>query len=128
MTVESVQINTVYPHADDRYECVEATVCFAVDPEHLANQRIADLKLAPRHDDGLVRFDADLRMLRPIDGGNGKMLFVVPNRGLPTYAPWLKGGFSPTAHPNTGTATVRFCTWTRTQVRTCLRIPTSAPI
>ncbi|MGB8503387.1 alpha/beta hydrolase domain-containing protein [Mycobacterium sp.] len=93
MTVESVQINTVYPHADDRYECVEATVCFAVDPEHLANQRIADLKLAPRHDDGLVRFDADLRMLRPIDGGNGKMLFVVPNRGLPTYAPWLKGGF-----------------------------------
>ena len=40
-----------------------------------------------------MRFDADLRLLRPIGGGNGKMLFVVPNRGLPTYAPWLKGGF-----------------------------------
>ena len=25
--------------------------------------------------------------------GNGKLLFVVPNRGVPTYAPWLKGGF-----------------------------------
>jgi hypothetical protein len=93
MTVESVQINTVYPHADSRYECVEATVHFAVDPDHQANRCIVDLDLAPRHGDGLVRFDADLRLLRPIGGGNGKMLFVVPNRGLPTNAPWLKGGF-----------------------------------
>lgn len=83
MTVESVQINTVYPHADDRYECVEATVCFAVDPEHLANQRIADLKLAPRHDDGLVRFDADLRMLRPIDGATAKCCSSCPTAACP---------------------------------------------
>ena len=93
MTVESVHIHTICPHVDPRYKSVEATVHFAVDPEHLANQRIVDLKLAPRDDDGLVRFDADLRLLRPIDGGNGNLLFVVPNRGLPTYAPWLKGGF-----------------------------------
>jgi hypothetical protein len=93
MTVESVHINTVYPHADRRYEWVEATVDFVVDTEHPANQRIVDLKLAPRHDDRLARFDADLRLLRPIDGGSGNMLFIVPNRGLPTYAPFLKGGF-----------------------------------
>ena len=93
MTVESVHVNNVYPHTDSRYECVEATVGFAVDPDHHANQRIVDLEFAPRNDDGLVRFEADLRLLRPIDGGNGKMLFVVPNRGLPTNAPWLKGGF-----------------------------------
>ncbi len=93
MTVESVQINAVYPHADSRYECVEATVHFAVDPDDRANQSIVDLELAPRQDDELVRFDADLRLIRPISGGNGKMLFVVPNRGLPTNAPWLKGGF-----------------------------------
>src|ERR1700758_654586 len=93
MTVESVRTNSVYPHADSRYECVEATVGFAVDPDQYANQRIVDLKLAPRDGDGLVRFDADLRLLRPVDGGNGRMLFVVPNRGLPTHAPWLKGGF-----------------------------------
>jgi Alpha/beta hydrolase domain len=93
MTVESVHVHTVYPHADSRYEWVEATVNFAVDPEHLANQCIVDLKLAPRDGDGLVRYDADLRLLRPVDGGNGKLLFVVPNRGVPTYAPWLKGGF-----------------------------------
>ena len=89
MTVESVQVNNVYPHADSRYENVEATVTFAVDPTHLANERIVDLELAPRDADGLVRYDADLRLIRPVDGGNGKLLFVVPNRGVPTNAPWL---------------------------------------
>ncbi len=93
MAVESVHTSKVYPHTDSRYEWVEATVNFAVDPDSHANQRIVDLELAPRDGDGLVRFNADLRLLRPIDGGNGKMLFVVPNRGVPTNAPWLKGGF-----------------------------------
>ncbi|OBI86725.1 alpha/beta hydrolase domain-containing protein [Mycobacterium asiaticum] len=93
MSVESVHVHNVYPHTDSRYENVEATVTFAVDPEALANERIVDLKLAPRDDDGLVRYTADLRLLRPVSGGNGKLLFVVPNRGVPTNAPWLKGGF-----------------------------------
>ena len=93
MAVESLHVNTVYPHADNRYEWVEATVNFAVDPELLANERIVDLELAPRDEDGLVRFDADLKLLRPVDGGNGKLMFVVPNRGVPTLAPWLKNGF-----------------------------------
>ncbi len=93
MSVESVQVHNVYPHADNRYETVEATVTFAVDPEYQANERITDLRLASRDADGLVRFDADLRLLRPVGGGNGKLLFVVPNRGVPTNAPWLKNGF-----------------------------------
>jgi alpha/beta hydrolase family protein len=93
MAVESVRVNTVYPHSDTRYEWVEATVDFAVDPELLANERIVDLELAPRDADGLVRFDADLKLLRPVDGGNGKLLFVAPNRGVPTLAPWLKNDF-----------------------------------
>jgi hypothetical protein len=93
MAVKSLHVNTVYPHADSRYEWVEATVDFAVDPEMLANERIVDLGLVPRDADGLVRFDADLKLLRPVDGGNGKLLFVVPNRGVPTLAPWLKNGF-----------------------------------
>ncbi|MHA7651574.1 alpha/beta hydrolase domain-containing protein [Mycobacterium sp. ML4] len=93
MSVESVQVNNVYPHTDSRYENVEATVTFAVDPEYRANERIADLDLAPRDSDGMVRFEADLRLIRPVSGGNGKLLFVVPNRGVPTNAPWLKNGF-----------------------------------
>src|ERR1700756_907762 len=90
MTVDSVQIRATYPHADDRYEVVEATVTFAVDAEHPANKSIVDLELAARDDDGLIRFDADLRLLRPIAGGNGRLLFIVPNRGVPTDAAWLK--------------------------------------
>ena len=93
MAVESVHVKTVYPHSDSRYEWVEATVDFAVDPELLANERIVDLEFAPRDADGLVRYDADLKLLRPVDGGNGKLLFVVPNRGVPTLAPWLKNDF-----------------------------------
>lgn len=96
MTVESVRTHKVYPHTDNRYEWVEATVHFAVDPKHPANERIVDLEYAPRDDDGLVRYDADLRLLRPAGNdfaANGKLLFVVPNRGVPTYAPWLKNGF-----------------------------------
>jgi hypothetical protein len=93
MTVKSVHVNTVYPHSDNRYEWVEATVDFAVDPELLANERIVDLELAPRDEDGLVRFDSDLKVLRPVDGGNGKMLFVVPNRGMPTLTAFMKNGF-----------------------------------
>src|SRR3954451_23342787 len=93
MSVQSVTVNNVYPHSDSRYENVEATVAFAVNPDALANQRIVDLELAPRDEDGLVRYDADLRLMRPVGGGNGKLLFVVPNRGIPTNAPWLKGGF-----------------------------------
>ncbi|MBO0880266.1 MAG: hypothetical protein J2P17_07915 [Mycobacterium sp.] len=82
MTVEKIQIDTVKPYADQRYEWVEGMAHFAVDPEHPANQRIVDLALAPRGDDGLVRFEADLRLLRPIDGGSGNLLFEVPNRGM----------------------------------------------
>jgi hypothetical protein len=46
-----------------------------------------------REGDDLVRFDADLRLIRPTGESNSKLLFVVPNRGVPTNAPWLKGGF-----------------------------------
>lgn len=97
MAVEAIHTHRAYPHTDTRYEWVEATVNFAVDPENPANKSIVDLEHAPRDADGLVRYDADLRLLRPVDGGdipsNGKMLFVVPNRGVPTYAPWFKNGF-----------------------------------
>src|ERR1700744_1436872 len=97
MAVEAIHTHRAYPHTDTRYEWVEATVNFAVDPENPANKSIFDLEHAPRDADGLVRYDADLRLLRPVDGGdipsNGKMLFVVPNRGVPTYAPWFKNGF-----------------------------------
>ena len=66
MTVESVHVTNTYPHTDSRYECVEATVNFAVDPEYVANQRIVDLDLALRGDDGLVRLSVGVEDLEDL--------------------------------------------------------------
>ena len=65
------------------YEKLRGRVFFALDPEAAANAPIADLKLAPRNNRGLVTFSAEFLMLRPIDParGNGTLLYEVNNRG-----------------------------------------------
>lgn len=65
------------------YERIDATLTFAVDPEHEANESIVDLDLAARDADGRVRFTADLTVLAPVDAarGNGGLLLELPNRG-----------------------------------------------
>jgi len=65
------------------YEKLRGRAFFALDPDAAANAAIADLKLAPRRDDGRVVFTADFLVLRPADGthGNGTLLYEVNNRG-----------------------------------------------
>ncbi|WP_051670314.1 alpha/beta hydrolase domain-containing protein [Bryobacter aggregatus] len=65
------------------YERVVAKAHFAIDPKLPANQIIRDLDRAPVDDKGLVRFSADLYVLKPRDPskGNGSILFEVSNRG-----------------------------------------------
>lgn len=63
------------------YERLKGRVLFAVDPEAPAQADVVDLHLAPRGPDGLVRFAADFMILRPLDGGNGRVLFDYGNRG-----------------------------------------------
>ncbi|MDZ4799286.1 MAG: alpha/beta hydrolase domain-containing protein [Bryobacteraceae bacterium] len=65
------------------YERLKGKALLAVDPKLAANQRIVDLKLAPRNAEGLVEFSTDIFILRPVDvsKGNGTVLFEVPNRG-----------------------------------------------
>jgi hypothetical protein len=65
------------------YEQLDGTAHFAVDPTHPFNRGITDLHLAPRDDNRLVRFAADVRILTPVDSqrGNHRLLFDVPNRG-----------------------------------------------
>ncbi len=65
------------------YERIDASLTFAVDPEHEANESIVDLELAPRDADGRVRFSADLTVLAPVDAarGNRALLLELPNRG-----------------------------------------------
>jgi hypothetical protein len=65
------------------YEKLRGRAWFALDPRAPANAAIADLKLAPRDGGGLVHFDAEFVMLRPVDRAraNGTLLYDVPNRG-----------------------------------------------
>ncbi len=68
------------------YEQVDGVVHFSVDPEHPANETIADIKLAPRDGDGRVAFSSDFRVVQPVDPqrGNGRMLLDILNRGKAT--------------------------------------------
>ncbi|MDT3439113.1 alpha/beta hydrolase domain-containing protein [Pseudofrankia sp. BMG5.37] len=72
------------------YEAVSAVAGFAVDPGAAANRGIVDLERVAGAD-GLARFEADLRVLRPRAGGNGWLVFVVPNRGLLGGIPFSAG-------------------------------------
>src|SRR5574342_734491 len=69
--------------ATGRYEKLTGTIEFSLDPKDRHNAKIADLSHAPRSADGLVRFTADLYVLRPVDAskGNGALLFEIANRG-----------------------------------------------
>lgn len=65
------------------YEKIVAVARFAVDPDHLRNREIVDLKLAPRNGDGKVEYEADVVLLAPKDParGNRAILYDVNNRG-----------------------------------------------
>ena len=53
------------------YEEIKGILKFAIDPEHPANERITDVKLAPRNSDGLVEFESDLAIVAPVDPSRG---------------------------------------------------------
>lgn len=65
------------------FEKIVGTVHFALDPEATANQLVVDLALAPRDDNGLVRFSADFYLLKPLDASrsNGILFYEAGNRG-----------------------------------------------
>src|SRR5579862_8602853 len=63
------------------YEQISGVVRLAVDPELSVNAPVVDLALASRGDDGRVHFDVDFSLLQPVSGGNGAILFPIPNRG-----------------------------------------------
>ena len=70
------------PYGDRSYEWVAGVATFVVDPADGANAGIFDLGRCSANEDGKVRFDSDVRLLRPTAGGNGRALLTVPNRGM----------------------------------------------
>ena len=63
------------------YEWLAGTAFLAADPADPANAPVVHLSDAPRDRDGLVRYEADVAILRPVADGNGWMLYDVLNRG-----------------------------------------------
>lgn len=90
MAVTRIEITSQRPYAEGRsfgdvgkYEDLQGTVHFAVDPKHPGNRAIVDLDKAPRDASGRVTYTADFRLFRPADAarGNRSLLLEVVNRG-----------------------------------------------
>lgn len=119
--IERLDVHSAAPYGGGHgYEWVQATAHLSVDPSAPGNDRIVDLDLVPTID-GLVRFDADVRILRPGGGGNRKLLFVVANRGFLGGVPFSVGaplqyGPSEALHAGDGFLledgwTIAWCGW-----------------
>jgi hypothetical protein len=103
--LEQLETHKAESFADGRYEWVVATASYAVDPADSGTARIADIGLVPTDPDGKVRFHGDVVMLRPTEGGNGRALLSVPNRGfafLPFTVAALPSGTTAPMSPGDG--------------------------
>jgi len=76
------------------YEKIRGRLFYAVDPDNPANAAIVDLELAQRGADGMVRFQGDFLLLKPVDlaRGNGRLLYDVNNRGNLYMLRHINGG------------------------------------
>jgi hypothetical protein len=65
------------------YERVRGTYKGELDPRDARNRVIVNLDKAPRNARGLVEYEADFFIMRPVDGarGNHRLLYDVTNRG-----------------------------------------------
>jgi hypothetical protein len=88
--VTEIRIGTVEPFAESQpfgdagsYERVTGTARGELDPQAAQNHDIVGLDKAPRNGRGLVEYETDFFMLRPLDParGNGVIFYEVNNRG-----------------------------------------------
>jgi Alpha/beta hydrolase domain len=63
------------------YEKIRGVAKFSLDPNAAANQRIVDLKSAPRDAGGRVTFESPFILLRPVKARNSTLVYDVNNRG-----------------------------------------------
>lgn len=65
------------------YERISGQFIIALDPNRPENQRVHDLKLAPKTKDGNVEFKTAFTLVQPVDPtkGNGRLIYDVHNRG-----------------------------------------------
>src|SRR5436190_24151722 len=75
------------------YERLHGTIFGELDPTHPLNAGIVNLDRAVRNAQGLVEYQSDFRILKPLDldRGNGCLVYDVPNRGNQPIMPRLNG-------------------------------------
>ena len=78
--ITDIVVDAVVPDGPG-YERVIGTAYGAVDPDHPMNAIIRDIELAPRNAQGLVEYATRFEIARPLDGGNGVLLYDAVNRG-----------------------------------------------
>src|SRR5262249_15347253 len=83
------------------YEELKGTMRFAIDPKHAANERIADVALAPRDHAGRVEFGSDVSILLPVDRrrASGRVMLDAVTRDTPGAAPNSSRATRPTCAP-----------------------------
>src|SRR4051812_29211922 len=66
-----------------QYETLRGVAFGEVDPNDPLNEVITDIKLAPRNARGMVEYNIDFWINKPVNMGNanGTLLYDVPNRG-----------------------------------------------
>ena len=65
------------------YECISGTIHGTLDPAHPLNADIVNLDKAPRNPDGLVAYESEFSLIKPIDlkRASGWLMYDVVNRG-----------------------------------------------
>jgi hypothetical protein len=77
-----------------QYERIQGTITGEVDPTNPQNAVITDIANAPLDSNGLVSYTSDFQIIRPINlaNGNHRVLFDLPNRGLPSGLTFFNNG------------------------------------
>jgi hypothetical protein len=115
------------------YEELSGEAFFRVDPGNEMNVGVTDLELAPRGADGCVAFSADLRILKPVKGGNRGLFLEVVNRGGSIFERMTEpGAMGPNTRLSAGWLlqrgfTVVSCGWQHDVARGGGRFGLSAP-
>ena len=75
------------------YETITGIAHMRIDPQDPANRGIVDLALAPRAEDGMVEYDIDFVIQRPVDPKRARrvLIYDVVNRGM-RLMPMMTGG------------------------------------
>jgi hypothetical protein len=103
--ITDITVDSVKPFADSvpfgdagAYERVTGTARGELNPGDARNRAIVNIDKAPRNSAGNVEYVVDFDLLRPVKGGNRKLLFDVTNRGRKFVLHWLLDGAGPTAN------------------------------